>query len=337
MKRNYSLDLMRVFLCICVIAIHSMTYIDFGSDIANSLFMTFLAQANGVFYIISGYFNLEKEFKDSSDIKKFYKNKIIYILLPFVAFIFVWAVWDYLHVNEGFNILNFLSYFYETIMDTACDGHYWFMYPLIGLLLSTPFLSKMLHNMDEKELKILWYIALGWNVVCYFLCYDLNINFRFLGWILSGWPIYYFAGYYYRHVVVNESKTKWLVLGLIGYVLTFLGTNYLDRFDAAEDLQPLFTIFCMGCLVFWDKYIHIKNEKINKAILFLSKNTFLIYLFHLRAMEYVVRKLAITSVSATSGIIVVFGTFILALIMSVITNLIMKPVQKFIDTKWTIK
>lgn len=337
MKRNYSLDLMRVFLCLCVIAIHSMTYIDFGGDLANSIFMSFLAQANGVFYMISGYFNLEKEFNNSTDIKKYYKNKIIYILLPFIAFLFVWALWDYLHVNPTFDIKDFLSSFYKLFMEDASEGHMWFMYPLFGLLLSTPFLSKMLHNMDNKELKILWRIALGWNIVCYFLCYNLDINFRFLGWLLSGWIIYYFAGYYYRHVVVNESKTKWLILGLAGFIATVVGINYLDRFDAAEDLQPLFTLFCMGCLVFFDKCITIKNEKISKIFVFLSKNTFLIYLFHLRAMEFVVRKLAITGASPINSLLVVFGTFIAALLAAVITNLLLKPIQKLIDKVWTIK
>lgn len=78
MKRNYSLDLMRVFLCLCVITIHSMKYINIDNELISNVFMKFIAQACGLFYMISGYFNLEKDFKNSTDIKKFYKNKIIY-------------------------------------------------------------------------------------------------------------------------------------------------------------------------------------------------------------------------------------------------------------------
>lgn len=336
MKRNYSLDLMRIFLCICVICIHSMSYIDFNSEYANIIFMAFVAQANGVFYMLSGYFNLEKEFKDASDIKEFYKNKIIYILLPFVAFLFVWAIWDYIHINASFDVVDFLKYFYELFMNDASNGHMWFMYPLFGLLLSTPFLSKMLHNMDEKELKILWHIALGWNVVCYFLCLDFNIGFSFLGWFLSGWPIYYFAGYYYRHVISKEKTSKWIILGVIGFVGTIYGMLFLDRFDGGNDIQPLFTLFCMGCLVFFDKLIKTNNEKLNKVTISLSKNTFMVYLYHLRAMEFVVRKLSIVEINLINSLLVVFGTFIIALIMSIITNLCLKPIQKFIDKKWMI-
>lgn len=78
MKRNYSLDLMRVFLCLCVITIHSMKYINIDNELISNVFMNFIAQGSGLFYMISGYFNLEKDFKNSTDIKKFYKNKIIY-------------------------------------------------------------------------------------------------------------------------------------------------------------------------------------------------------------------------------------------------------------------
>ena len=80
MKRNYSLDLMRIFLCFCVIAIHSMTYVQTDNEFVDSILLIIFAQANGLFYIISGYFNLEKEFNNAEDIKKYYRNKFIYIL-----------------------------------------------------------------------------------------------------------------------------------------------------------------------------------------------------------------------------------------------------------------
>lgn len=337
MKRNYSLDLMRIFLCLCVITLHSIGYFGIENNYVSSLLIILLIQADGVFYMLSGYFNLEKDFNNSSDIKMFYKNKIIYILLPFVGFLLVWAIWDYVHVNNSFDILDCLNIFYEQFVDTASDSHMWFMYPLFGLLLSSPFLSKMLHNMDKKELKVLLYVALGWNAVSCYLCYDLGYDFRFLAWFLEGWLIYYVAGYYYRHVASEEKKSKWIILGLLGFVITCLGVLFLDHFEGATDIQPMFTLYCMGCLAFFDRFIKINNEKVQKVIVFLSRNTFLIYLYHMRAMEFVLRKFALPTNNLANGLIVVFGTFIIALIASVITNLVMKPVQKFIDKHWIIK
>lgn len=337
MKRNYGLDLFRIFLCLCVVILHSLNYYGIENAYCTAIISGFLVQANGAFYLLSGYFNLEKEFNDSTDIKEYYKKKIIYVLFPFVAFLFVLTIWDYLHVNNGFNIIEILQNFYDTVMSSACDGHLWFLYPLFGLLLSTPFISKALHNMNEKELKILWYVAIGWNFVSYYLCWNLGVNFKFSSWFLDGWPIFYFAGYYYRHVIAKESKLKWIILGILGFVITNAGYLFYDSFTGAFDIQPMFTIFCVSCLMFWDKAFNISNEKIGKVILFISKNTFLIYLLHMHAIEYVVRKLDIVEASFINGSLVVVGSFILALIASMIVNTIMKPMQKGIDKVWIIK
>ena len=340
MKRNYDLDLARIVLSICVITLHSLNHFEFQTFHFSAFFPVILISADGVFYLLSGYFNLEKEFNNSSDILKFYKNKIINILFPFLAFVFVWTVWDYIHINDSFNLLECLSLYLNAIIDTEANGHLWFMYPLFGLLLSTPFLSKMLHNMDEKELRILWYIALGFNFVCYYLCMDMGVGFRVLAWFLDGWPIYYIGGYYYRHVISKEKTIKWIILGALGFVVTILGSRgllpLLKNFAGATDIQPMFTLFCIGCLMFWDKAINIKNEKVQKVIGFLSKNTFLIYMYHMRGIEYAVRKLSITEPSLLNGILVVAGSFTFSLIAAYITNLCLKPVQKLIDKVWKI-
>lgn len=341
MKRNYGFDLLRIILCIFVIATHSYTYFGAEGVITAGLIPVYLIQADGLFYMLSGYFNLEKEFNSITDIKKFYKNKIIYILLPFLGFIFVWLIWDYVHVTGSFDFVEILGLFYESVMDTSADNHLWFMYPLFGLLLSTPFLSEMLHNMDKKELKLLWYIALGFNVIYYYLCKDIGVNFRVLAWIFDGWVIYYFAGYYYRHVVAEEKTIKWVILGIVGFAFTVFGMNgyipFFKSFIGSTDIQPMFTIFCMSSLVLADKLFRINNEKIGKIILFLSKNTFLIYMFHMRGIEYALRKLSITNTSFVNGLLVILGSFIFSLIASVVTNFILKPIQKFLDKIWVVK
>ena len=288
MKRNYSIDLMRVFLCLCVITVHSLNHFNIESGYVYSILTVFFLQANGAFFMLSGYFNLSKEFNTVADIKKYYKNKVLYILFPFLAFLFVWGVWDYVHLNNSFDILDFLTGFYHNVMYDAAETHLWFLYPLFGLLLSTPFLSKLFHNLTDKELKILWYITLGWDIVCFYLTTDLGISFRFLNWFVDGWLIYYFAGYYYRRIVVNESKAKWAILGILCFVLTNVGQLFLPRFAGTTDIQPMFVIFCVSCLMFWDKAIKINNRIINKVIVFLSKHTFLIYMFHMRGMEFAI-------------------------------------------------
>ena len=179
-ERNHSLDLLRVVLSLYVIMLHSLQYFGIENPVVSALVHVLLNSSNGLFYMISGYFNLEKEFKTGEDIKDYYKSRFITILFPFMAFVFVWTVWDYVHAFGNFDFPKILSLYYRAIVDTSAYGHMWFMYPLFGMLLSTPFLSKMLHSMDKKELKILWYIAIAYNFVLYYLCRNLDIGFSFL-------------------------------------------------------------------------------------------------------------------------------------------------------------
>ena len=334
-ERDYSLDLLRVVLSLYVIALHSLQYFGFENEIVSAIVHILLISSNGLYYMISGYFNLEKEFRNSDDIKKFYKNKFITILFPFLAFVFVWTIWDYVHAYGSFDIGSILLTYYRAITETSAYGHMWFMYPLFGLLLSTPFLSKMLHNMDKNELKILWRIGIGFNFVMYFLCRNFDIGFSVLCWILEGWTLLYFAGYYYRHVIVEESTLKWAILGICGYVITLLGNNgflrFFKIFDGSTSAQPMFILYCIGCFLFWDKAIRIKDGIPAKIISFLGRNTYMIYLYHPRGIEYVVRKLSITGSNPGIGLLVTFGSYAISLLLAYVTNLLLKPVQKLLE------
>lgn len=340
MNRNYKFDLLRIILCLFVIATHSYQYCGCEIYFVNITLPVVFIAADGLFYIISGYFNLEKEFNTVADIKEYYKKKIIYILVPFLAFVFIWTVWDYAHLTEEFNFIELLAIYYESIMETSASGNLWFMYPLFGMLLATPFLSKMLHHMNENELKMLWRIMLAFNIVSYLLCEDFGINFRITSWFMDGWLIYYVGGYYYRHVIINESKIKWAILGVGCFVLTVLGMRgflpFIESFAYATDFQPLFTIFCFSLFMLFDKTISINSDKVGKVIVFLSGYTYYIYMYHMRSIELIVHKLGIESKSFGIWMIIVVGTFVVSLIVSIITKLCLKPIQNFMDKAYPI-
>ena len=105
------MDLLRVFLCLCVIMIHSLAYFGYMNYYVDLVLPVFLVATDGLFYMLSGYFNLEKEFNSSGDILRFYKNKIIYVLLPFLGFVLFWNIWDYLHVYGSIDIVEILKLF----------------------------------------------------------------------------------------------------------------------------------------------------------------------------------------------------------------------------------
>ena len=68
----------------------------------------------------------------------------------------------------------------------------------------------------------------------------------------------------------------------------------------------------------------------------MSKHTYLIYLWHIQGIAYAVRKLNIVESTNLNSVIVVIGAFVVSLIAAVATNLLMKPIQKYIDNIWVI-
>ena len=82
-----------------------------------------------------------------------------------------------------------------------------------------------------------------------------------LGLVLESLAGFWMAGYYYRRIATKESKIKWIVIGLLGFALTILvkegSLPFATRFIGTTYIQPFFTLFCMGYLFCWDRFIKI--------------------------------------------------------------------------------
>ena len=57
----------------------------------------------------------------------------------------------------------------------------------------------------------------------------------------------------------------------------------------------------------------------------------MIYLYHPRGIEYVVRKFSITEGNFGIGILVTFASYAISLLLAYVTNLCLKPVQKLME------
>lgn len=111
------------------------------NSVATTLFNTILCSCNGIFYMISGRFNLSKTFQGSSDYKIYYERKMVSILFPYVFVTGLLNLWN-IYNNHAWNgIVPWIKTSYESFMYTNASIHLWFMYPLIGMLISAPFLQ----------------------------------------------------------------------------------------------------------------------------------------------------------------------------------------------------
>lgn len=147
-KRDTSLDVIRIIALFCVISIHFFLNTDYydvtieGKQIYfMTLFRSFFRICVPLFLILSGYLKNQKVL-NITYYKSFSKIAFVYILASIGCLIFRYAyLCEDISINNGFfSILNFNASEYA-----------WYVEMYIGLLLLIPFLNILWCNLQRKS------------------------------------------------------------------------------------------------------------------------------------------------------------------------------------------
>ena len=158
-ERIFQYDLMRVVFMLMVLGVHVLSCIKqfmepyntawYAITIATDLFMI----GNPLFFMLSGKFNLNKNFSEKEDYKKFYVKRVKSIILPFI----IVSILVYIINNTNLSVVDYL----QKMLAGKISGTYWFIYYLIGILILSPFFSKLLKNLSLWEKKLFLLIVVG--------------------------------------------------------------------------------------------------------------------------------------------------------------------------------
>jgi len=328
--RNISCDFIRVLALILVIINHTRNKPWAENIYVDSAIQTVIALCNGLFFLLSGKFNLSKEFNTKKDYASFYKKRVIDILMPYVLISMVLSYWNLKDEGIWITPKGYIMTAVQDLFSGNMNYHLWFMFFLIGYIVSTPFLSKMLHAMDNWELHIAFGISVLWQIASVYVAPIRNIGFGYTGWILYGWALYYFAGYYLDRVMDEKNEKYLYIVGALSYLATVIGMIMLGgEFPGKHDYSILFVIFCMSVFWFLQKNIKINNNVARAIILFVAKHSFVMYLIH-----YNVRWLANPFVEGMGTVAEfvtrVILTFIFSLVIAVVVDLLLDQVKKIL-------
>lgn len=324
-KRVVRYDFMRVLMSLFVICVHTSFPLFISSNnLLNNSVRSFLVVCNGVFFMISGKFNLRKKFESKSDYYNYYTDKFISIILPYgiISCILV----KILDKPQG--IKNYIYLCIQAFFSTNNQNHFWFMCCLIGLLVSAPFLAKMLNSMKKFELKLLFSIGIIWSIIAIYLTTDFGISFAISCFFLWGWLFYFWLGYFTERVVDDSNIKIFYALGILGYIITVLGETYLTTFVNPNDLSAGFVLFTVASYLFMEKHMEIKGELAKKIICFLGKYSFLAYMVHYAILKEFVELKINSQVSILNYVMSVTVTFGLSYLVSItLSNIVIRPVQ----------
>lgn len=289
-RRKIYLDILRIIACFLVLLCHTISFtynsklIEDNWFISNSLY--YISKiAVPIFFMISGALMLRKDI----DYRQIAKKIFFRLLIPLIVI----SIIIYFKRTPTFsleNIINFIKEFFNAEILLPL----WFLYSLIGMYICTPFLRKMVKNMENRDFKIffaIWVIVTGIVPIIFYYA-QIKITNYFIIPIIGRYIPYYLLGYYmFERNEIKTSKKILIAVSLLGLislifsvVLTYFDikvfgkeTMFLDKVDYINLIIMTFSVCYIVKYIFENRNF---SEKVEKMILSVSSTTFGIYIIH---------------------------------------------------------
>ena len=232
MKRIAFLDYVRVFACFLVMLVHASEnyYGAVGStDMVGpqaflqneadrlwvSIYDGFSRMSVPLFMIVSAY--LLAPMKKGQSCWEFYRKRFLRIMPPFIFFMVLYSTLPMLWGQiDGEQSMNDLSRIWLNFPMLA--GHFWFMYPLIGLYLFIPVISPWLEKVSAKEERFFIGLFLVSTCIPFLNRWFGEVwgqcfwNEYHMLWYFSGYLGYLVLAHYIRvHLTWGRSLRLWSV------------------------------------------------------------------------------------------------------------------------------
>lgn len=243
MKRIVFLDYVRVFACFLVMLVHAsenfygapgMTDMAGPQSFLNnetdrlwvSLYDGFSRMSVPLFMIVSAF--LLAPVPETESMNVFYRRRFMRIIPPLAVFMVLYStlpvLWGQLDTSMSINDISRLLVNFPSLA-----GHFWFMYPLIGIYLFLPIISPWLRNATARQ--ELFFILLFLLSTCmpflrrWFgeLWGECFWNEYHMLWYFSGYLGYVvLAHYIHKHLswTRNERLLRGSALAVVGAALT---------------------------------------------------------------------------------------------------------------------
>lgn len=306
-ERNLALDMTRFFGILAVIMIHASapfaSLFDSSVECFYGNFFDSLAKiANPLFVMTSGALLLDERRKMTirSLFAKNIRNIVTLIVFWGVVFAIVYHALIPSLNGEMFSVV-------RVFLAMRGHWHMWFLYMILGLYLSTPFLRSFTNNQPNNELPLLFIIIALCTVfmlpVVQALSYKSSMGNLFEELIkkhlyiqfFGGYAAYYLSGWYIVHVGIakKSSRVALYALGALA-AITVVAFTWNTKCRALYQNLGL-PVFFMSVATFLFVHTTVRKyrEKIGKRlerwIINLSKLSFGVYIIHpflLTAVDY---------------------------------------------------
>lgn len=321
MKRNISIDLLKVIACFSVIILH---VIGMNVGIVNSILYYIAGLAVPVFFMVNGYLLFSKVKLDY----KYIRKKIINILIVVFS-------WNVLISIVYLGIGKFKNPLIDSIFSLIQMGYFWqfwFFGALIIVYCFVPILFDKFKNLKLSIIITLLFCTISilvdfTSIIRSLLGYSIIQSHIIQTFRLWTWFSYFLLGALIskvevRNWIYNKFNFKKNYLSLI--ILTIIVVFY--QYNVSRDIyhilyaeyfyDNIFTFLWILSLFLFVYRIDIKNSRIIKIIEILSLNTIGIYIIHVTVIKCIDKFYNFQN--PIINILMVFIIFLISLVISVI-------------------
>lgn len=292
-KRNVSLDLIRIVAVLAVVMIHTSAGFVTSYDINSTEFMAgnILDGISRIgvplFVMVSGSLMLDE--KKSVSIKRILSHNTANILFLLIF----WSGFYCACFSLAIPLIKGETIALRNILSAFIGGHYhlWYLFMMIGLYLITPFLREFVRK-DNKQLveifitialltqftvPILKEVASVWDDANFIIQYIEKFCFDFYG----GYTAYYIIGWYIVHIGVNKKYVLY-ILGAFSVVATVVYVQLtMDYANGYSNYNAFIFFYAVAVFTMLNSASIVEvSESVKKYIVLLSKLTFGVYVIH---------------------------------------------------------
>lgn len=322
-KRDLSIDLLRIYSCVCIILLHEAGYLIFGSRFSLTI-QVIVRPCLWVFAMLSGYFVLSAQVKS---FKAFYLRKIPKIIIPLFVYCFIYQlVINFNNINSVSDAIKIISL--KSILAGDIYGHFWFVYALIGAYLLVPVIQLAFERMTDKQLTAFMLICFFFSGVTPVLeALGFKVGFEFpLGGVLL---FFFFLGYYVKRVNIERFRIPILIIGLINLPIIYFSFSVpvLAGSLCNGSIQMVIGVLFYYILFTW-RPVRLP-QYLENCVSFLSKKTYGIYLAHLLVLHKLAEKIPITLENKFSQVFInVLIIFAISFLLSIVIDFfLVKPIM----------
>jgi len=332
-ERNLTLDILRIFAVIAVIAIHvssnvfSYATVGGGEFAVAYIYDSLVRFGVPFFLMISGVLFL------SSEKEITVKNMLVHNILRLLIIYFLWSA---IYTLPSYIAANGIKNWGEPVnVFTASAFHLWYLPAIMAIYLIVPFLRTWIKAASKKELETLLILFMVFNLVKATII-NLNISYS-ANSILGMFPVthlpihlcYFILGYYLYTYGLPVKKKSILVLAIIVPVTLNIVWGIIKSRQSGVLVTGIYdsdsvTTFIAICAFFVLLTDLLKDKKLTgltgKMVTELSKDSFGVYLVHILVITLLGRAgLSVRSFPAVFSIPVVIAvTFIVSTLISAI-------------------